>query len=806
MPQAVGLAFAKIFTVAFVKQLAITIAVNVLLAKVSKALAPKQKGPGRVPVPVEYSGTLESRRILYGQNKVSGMNVIPPIVTGTTGDQLHQVLAIAGTEINSIGTVYFNEIQITSGQLDGAGNVTSGPFANRANITKYTGTATQAVDDVLASAATEWTTTHRGRGIAYIALRYRYDTNVYKNGKPEVSCIAQGRKVYDPRLDTSPGANPTNLSYIAYRTNPALCLADYLTLDIGLGESAGRIDWALVVAAANICDESVSIPSASQPRYTCNTLLTNLEEFETNIEILAKAMNGACYYSGGRWRMFAGAWTTNAFALTEDDLSGSVNISTAYSRKSGNYYNHVTGYYVDPNRNYQPSSFSPVFNAAYETDDGERIPADVELLACNNEYEAQRYAILYSRQSRRQRVVTAQFSLSAYKVRPYETGTITLAEAGWTNQQVRCIGWRFRPDPSIELTLIEAGSSDFANPTTGEYNAPGSVTPPGSAEYKPGPPLNFTATGLASGILFRWQRPQNAPVGVLFELYEHTSNTPFSSASAVATDIPDTQFLLPKNDTTERYYWVRAKIPSTAAVGATEPASLGLPGKASSTSGALGATVSPGTASSSGVGSSLTTGTVTASPYGGTAPYTYACAFTAGGTGITINNGTTASPSFSATGLTVGETRSGTATITVTDNVSATTTVSVAVTITRLSGISLSNKNVSNAFFVPGSADAIYSLLSSRAVSISPGSTSDQWGDAGITASDFQARATVVSGGLSSGTTGSWLGLGTNRTWTLTGTTSGEVACQLTIEIRDVATSTVQATCTVNLSVTGIEF
>jgi hypothetical protein len=62
---------------------------------------------------------------------------------------------------------------------------------------------------------------------------------------------------------------------------------------------------------------------------------------------------------------------------------------------------------------------------------------------------------------------------------------------------------------------------------------------------------------------------------------------------------------------------------------------------------------------------------------------------------------------------------------------------------------------------------------------------------------DYQVRTTKTSGTSPSGTLATWLGLGTSRAWTLSGT---GVTCNLTVEIRDVATSTVQATAYITLT------
>jgi hypothetical protein len=64
------------------------------------------------------------------------VNVIPPFNSGGNGEVLHQVLALAGHEVDSITDVYFDQEQITSasiGSITGAttdGLVSAGKYAN----------------------------------------------------------------------------------------------------------------------------------------------------------------------------------------------------------------------------------------------------------------------------------------------------------------------------------------------------------------------------------------------------------------------------------------------------------------------------------------------------------------------------------------------------------------------------------------------------------------------------------------------------------------------------------------------------
>lgn len=675
---------------AAIKKIAINALINVALAKAAQMLIGKPKVP-RPSQDVEYSGTVEARRIIYGEMLVAGMNVIPPMTSGPKSDYLHQVIAVAGHECNSLGAVYFNREQLgtitaITGSVDD-GKVTSGRYQNKAWVRRYTGTDSQTVDYKLATAfPSQWTASHRGRGVAYIASTFEFDEETYRQGKPEVTCLVQGKKVYDPRLDgTRAGGSgahriddPTTW---AYSTNPALCLADYL-LDnrLGLGEDAARIDYDLVADAADICDETVSVPATTQKRYTCNVVLNATDRFEDNIEVLAQAMAGVCYYSGGKWRMFPGAWQTTSFALGVDDLiDGGIRLVTAlpYEKR----HNSVRGTYISPTKNWQKIEFRPVTNSTYVSDDGEQTWLDVDFGATTDEYEAQRHAILLNRRSRLRQSATLRCNMAAYGIRPFETGTVTIPELGWSAKTVRCEGWNFDPSGFVELVVREEAATDWNDPLTSDYLQPGSVTAPTPSSYVPSPPTNLSITGLQNAIYLLWTAPTGLPLDAQYEVYEHTSATPFSSATLIWTGAA-TAAIIAKSDTTVRYYWVRVKMPS-GGVSATEPPSAGLAGSSNSVSSVLNASAAPSVIQKTDTAASITTVSTTVTATGGTSPYTYAWTRISGSTSITANSASAATTTFTGSSLASGTTYDAVFRCTVTDNVAATKTVDVTVSITR---------------------------------------------------------------------------------------------------------------------------
>lgn len=87
----------------------------------------------------------------------------------------------------------------------------------------------------------------------------------------------------------------------------------------------------------------------------------------------------------------------------------------------------------------------------------------------------------------------------------------------------------------------------------------------------------------------------------------------------------------------------------------------------------------------------------------------------------------------------------------------------------------------------PTTASCTFQLESDGDIGRVQGATpSDQgdWLSPKLGMGDYEARATITSGTLTSGTAGSWLNLGTTRSWNVQQSGVGEKACTFTLEIR----------------------
>lgn len=434
---------------------AITIAVPVGLSMAAtRLLAPKMPSysdlAGRG---VMTRNPVAPRQIIYGQTKVSGP-IVYLATSGAKNQFLHIVVALAGHQVEEIGDVYFNEDLVLTGAGDGYG---SGIFSD-CLIHKKLGTSTQTVDTTLeADFPTEWDSSHRLRGIAYVYVKLTYSAEVFPGGIPNVSAVVKGKLVYNP----TGGAT-------AYSANPALCLRDYLTdADLGLGMTTAEIDDTACAAAAAVCDVAVAhLPSGTEARYECNGQTVTSATPDSIIGQLLSSMAGNIAYSGGKVVMYAGSYRTPTVTLTEAHLAGAVSVTTRASARDR--VNAVKGTYISAANQWTAADFPSIYSSTYTSEDnGIAHWRDVVLPFTTSSSAAQRIAVINLRQARQEIVFSAKFNLNAMQLRAGDTVMITNAKFGWTAKVFQVIEWALAndgtpPQPVIAMTLRETDSTVYA--------------------------------------------------------------------------------------------------------------------------------------------------------------------------------------------------------------------------------------------------------------------------------------------------------------------------------------------------------
>jgi len=419
------------------------------------ALTPKPSIQAPTAAQTGYNVTTTSsvadHQIVYGKTKVAGVRVFDA-TTGGSNETLHRVLAFTGHEIDSFDQIYLNDELVT---LDGSGNVTSpSRYNGYVTIKKHLGDPDQLADSTLVAAVPEWTTAHRLRGIAYLYIQLQFNQDVFPNGVPEVLAVIKGKRVYDPRSDTT-----------AWSDNPALCLRDYITsTTYGLGESTDNLDDTLFITAANVCDYYNYPTLSGSVRYTLNGSFTTAAAPHDLMQNLLSAMGGLAWYAQGKWRTKAAYWTSTVADFTEDDLRSSISVATRHSRRDN--FNTINGVWKGEDSNWQVTDFPPVTNAAFLTaDNNQELATDLNLSFTSDVNMARRIANIYLERNRQQLTVMASFGMRAFQVQVGDNIRLTNSRFGWTNKEFEVVLWTFgltdNNDLQVHMTLREISESVF---------------------------------------------------------------------------------------------------------------------------------------------------------------------------------------------------------------------------------------------------------------------------------------------------------------------------------------------------------
>ena len=437
--------------------LAGTFAVNLALTAASQALAPKPKQPnigGGGNGGVDQSKTITARssnatrKLIYGETRVGGTYAF---IEATDNDQyLHLVIVLAAHELEQFTTIYFNDEALT---LTG-NNVTSPTkYDGLADIYPVTvGNAGNIPAPLLA--LSNWTSDHTLTDQGYLYVRLEFDPNAFEQGLPNISAKIKGRKIYDPRTTTT-----------VWSENPALVIRDYLTDTVyGLGATAAEIDDASFIAAANVCEESVTLSGGgTQDRYTFNGVVDTQNTPRSNLEQMLTALNGSLYYSNGKWSLRAGAYVTPTVTLDEDDLASGLTVTTAISARDS--FNAIKGQFVSPASDYQATDYPAITSSTFETEDnGERRYLNLDLPFTDNAARAQRIAkqILYK--NRQEISLRAKFKMNAFQFQIGDTVMITNARLGFTQKVFEIVSWKLNFDVNevtVDCELTETNSAVY---------------------------------------------------------------------------------------------------------------------------------------------------------------------------------------------------------------------------------------------------------------------------------------------------------------------------------------------------------
>jgi hypothetical protein len=437
--------------------------------------------------------------VVYGERLVGGTRVFVE-TSGSDNTYLYITLVLSEGEISDISEIIIDDKTVTW-SADLADNTQVTVNSSDTNFYKnseslitvepHYGTDGQSSSSLL-STLSSWGANHKLSGLAYLAIRFKWNQDVF-SGVPKIQAKVQGKKVvsYNSSLVAQTAA---------YSTNPAWCLLDYLTnTRYGKGLSINEINLQTFYDASQICLTQVTPYSGGSDIniFDCNTAIDTSINIIDNVRELLKGCRGYLPYTAGKYELIIETTGTASITLTEDDILGGYNLA---SPDKNNKFNRVIVSFVNPERNYQidETQWPPIDDSGLPSadqhenmktaDGGYLLEGRYDFKTITNVYQAQEMAEIILRRSRESLTLSINVAFNSYDLAIGDIVNITHSSLGFSAKPFRVLSLTFNEDFTIGLNLVEHQNSHYTwatktqaavIPTTNLPN-PFSIQPPAS--------------------------------------------------------------------------------------------------------------------------------------------------------------------------------------------------------------------------------------------------------------------------------------------------------------------------------------
>lgn len=395
-------------------------------------------------------GTVEYIPVVYGQAKIGGLKTYIEVKRS----KLYQVITFCEGEVEEISEIQIDAVESTNSKFSG-------------KLTSWTrlGKDDQTYISEFAALAPGWTERHRGRGLCYGAFEFKKDADLFPR-IPVVTALIKGRKVYDPRDEST-----------AWSNNPALCILDYLRNQrFGKGLIDEEIDFDSFSDAANYYE--LQNWRMNGFVITSQTILENLDE-------MLICCNSVLTYYGGKHRLVPMKTETPVFTFSPDNILGSIQLDRLGKKERKN---RVDVNWLSPSNNWQ-SDLEIIFNEDYyAADNNVLLSMTLELPYVTNRQQAYYLGQIAIKQSRLNRKVSFKATQEALQVEIAEVVYLTWPNWGWTERKFRVNALALEPDGNITVTLEEYDEDVYSPDDVPEdqlgdspegFKNPFEISPPG---------------------------------------------------------------------------------------------------------------------------------------------------------------------------------------------------------------------------------------------------------------------------------------------------------------------------------------
>ncbi len=198
---------------------------------------------------------------------------------------------------------------------------------------------------------------------------------------------------------------------------------------------------------------AIAVTKTGEPRYTVNGIFESSQGWLQMVEQAVAAMSGRAVYAGGEWRVRAGAYAAPDVEIVPKDIIAPVKIQTRVPRRDR--FNTISGAYYNPLNDWQPQDYPHITDAAYQVEDGERIPRDFDLPLTTRANTAQRLAQIELRRVRGNEItVDVTCSLKAMQMQAGDTCLLTIPEFGFEEKPFEIQTWALTVEQSGDVPML----------------------------------------------------------------------------------------------------------------------------------------------------------------------------------------------------------------------------------------------------------------------------------------------------------------------------------------------------------------
>ncbi len=342
------------------------------------------------------------------------------------------------------------------------------------------------------------------KGVAYVVFDYKYNANgkVFSAGRPAFKMLVRGKKLYDPRKDSTVGGSGSHRwatpSTWEWSENAYLCRYNWArgiyALDqvgspqhllIGRGLSDVEAPPANAFAPANLCDEDVALKAGgTEKRYRVGGVIRADQEFIEVEEMFAAAMAGEIIQPEGTIDIAPGVAKASVVTITDADLVIGEPVLWSEFLEGPERVNSVIPSYVEPAQNWQTHA-APVRRSLTDiATDGGPFEETLDLALVTSGTQAQRCGEIRRRRVRHERSRT--ITLGPRFSRLQEGDWITWTSSRFDGGASRV--WQIKKhvlaaSRRITLSLVEIAASDYAWTAASDETTPG--TAPSAASTAP---------------------------------------------------------------------------------------------------------------------------------------------------------------------------------------------------------------------------------------------------------------------------------------------------------------------------------